>query len=90
MAPKNPKLNNLIEDHELFNLISEPKVSILLLCFKIINSTCTDNFLTNQKPCFMKTDTFETGLFAHHKLIVMMLRSTFAKGKPNKMFSHCY
>ena len=87
------KLNKLIEGHELCTLISEPKVSILLVCFKIINFTCIGNFLTNQKKkktCFIKTATFEAGLFDRHKHIAMMLRSTFAKGKPNKIFSHCY
>ena len=38
----------------------------------------------------MKTLTFETGVSDHHKLISTMLRSTFAKGKPKKMFYHCY
>ena len=43
MTPNNPKLSELIDDHELFTLISEPK------CFKSINPTCIDNFLTNKK-----------------------------------------
>ena len=38
----------------------------------------------------MKTLTFETGVSDHHKLIGTMLRSTFAKGKPKKMFYRCY
>ena len=38
----------------------------------------------------MKTLTFETGVSDHHKLLGTMLRSTFAKGKPNKMFYRCY
>ena len=32
----------------------------------------------------MKTLTFETGVSDHRKLIGMVLRSTFAKGKPKK------
>ena len=84
MTPNNPKLSELIADHELCTLISEPT------CFKIINPTCIDNFVTNKKTRFMKTLTFETGVSDHHKLIGAMLRSTFAKGKPKKMFCHCY
>ena len=38
----------------------------------------------------MKTLTFEPGVFDHQKLIGTMLRSTFAKGKPKKMFYRCY
>ena len=84
MTPNNPKLRELIDDHELCALISEPT------CFKSINPTCIDNFLTNKKTSFIKTLTFKMGVSDHHKLIGTMLRSTFAKGKPKKMFYHCY
>ena len=84
MTPNNPKLSELIADHALFTLISEPTY------FKSINPTCIDNFLTNKKTRFMKTLTFETGVSDHHKLIGTMLRSTFAKGKPKKIFYRCY
>ena len=43
MTPNNPKLGELIADHELCTLISEPT------CFKIVNPTCIDNFVTNKK-----------------------------------------
>ena len=73
MTPNNPKLSELIADHELCTLMSGPT------CF---NPTYIDNFLTNKKTRFMKTLTFEMGVSDHHKLIGTMLRSTFAKGKP--------
>ena len=38
----------------------------------------------------MKTHTFETSVSDQHKLIGTILRSTFVKGKPNKMFYRCY
>ena len=78
MTPNNPKLSELIADHELCTLISEPT------CFKSINPTCIDNFLTNKNTRFMKTLIFETGVFDHHKRIGTTLRSTFAKAKPKK------
>ena len=99
MTPNNPKLSELIADHELCTLISEPT------CFKSINhtciddtctdntcidDTCIDNFLTNKKTSFMKTLRFETGASDHHKLIGTMLRSRVAKGKLKKMFYRCY
>lgn len=55
MNPKNQKLNELIEELELCNLISEPT------SFKGISHICTNIFLTNQ-TCFMKPITFQTGL----------------------------
>ena len=84
MTPNNPKFSELIDDHELCTLISET------MCFKSINLTCIDNFLTNKKTRFMKTLTFEIGVSDHHKRIGTMLRSTFAKGKPKKFFYRCY
>ena len=41
MTPNNAKLSELINDHELCTLISEPT------WFKSINPTCIDNLLTN-------------------------------------------
>ena len=43
MSLDNPNFNGLIEDHERSALISEPK------CFKSIDPTCIDNFLTSEK-----------------------------------------
>ena len=76
----NPNFNELIEDHEPSALISEPT------CFKSINPTCTDNFLTSKKTRFMNALTFETGVSDHHNLIETMLKSTFAKGKFKNIF----
>ena len=80
----NPNFIELIEDHELPVLISEST------CFKSINLTCIDNFLTRKKTRFMNTLTFVTGVWDNHKLIGTMLRSTFAKDKPKKVFYRCY
>ena len=43
MTLDNQNFNELIEDHELSALISEPK------CFKNINPTCIESFLTIKK-----------------------------------------
>ena len=43
MTLDNPNFNELIKDHELSALISEP------ICFKSINPTCIDNFLTSNR-----------------------------------------
>ena len=54
MTPINPKLSKFVADHENCSLISEPT------CFKRINPTCIDNFLTNEKTRFV------TGVSDHH------------------------
>ena len=74
----------MIDDHKLCTLVSKPT------CFKSASHTCIDNFLTNKKTRFIKTLTFGTAVSDHHKLIGTMLRSTFANGKPKKMFYRCY
>ena len=82
MTLDNPNFNELIEDHQPSDLISEPT------CFESINPTCIDNFLTSKKTCFMNTLTFETDVSNHHKHIGTMLRSTFVKDKSKKI-SYC-
>ena len=72
MILDNPNFNELIEDHELSPLISEPA------CFNSINSTYVDNFLINTKIRFMNTLTYEKGVSDHLKFIGTMLRYTFA------------
>ena len=32
----------------------------------------------------------ENGILDHHKMIMTIFRSTFAKGKPKTFFCHCY
>ena len=49
MTPNNPKLDGLIGNHNLCNLISEPTFS------ESIDSICTDNFLINIETRFMRT-----------------------------------
>ena len=84
MTLDNLNFNEFIKDHGLSALISEAT------CFKSINPTCIDNFLTSKKTRFMNTLAFETGVSGHHKLIGTMLRPTFVKGKPKKVFYRCY
>ena len=84
MTSNNPKTSELIDDHEIYTLMSERT------CLKSINPPCIDNFLTNKKTRSIKTLTFKTGVSDYHKLMDTMLRSTFAKEKPKKMFHCCY
>ena len=38
----------------------------------------------------MKLITLKTGISNHHKMIMTIFRSTFAKGKPKTFYYHCY
>ena len=38
----------------------------------------------------MKSMTLETGISDHHKMIMTIFRSTFAKGKPKTFYYRCY
>ena len=38
----------------------------------------------------MKSDVYETGISDHHKMIISVLRKTFAKGKTKTVFYRCY
>ena len=68
--------SELIEDDKLSTLILETT------CFKSINPTCIDNFLSSKKTCFMNTLTFKTSVSDHHKLVGTTPGSTCTKGKP--------
>ena len=38
----------------------------------------------------MKSDTCETGLSDHHKMVYSFLRKNFAKGKPKTIYCRCF
>ena len=74
MAPNTSKLNELIEDHERCNLISEStclKVLLVLTVFKL------------KKKIVLWKVTFEAGVLDRHKFIDTMIRS-------NKIFYRFY
>ena len=50
-----------------------------LTCYKGKTSLTIDLIITNHKTSFMKSNTCETGLSDHHKMVYSFLRKTFAK-----------
>ena len=84
MTPSSLDLVELKSDYELQNLLSRPT------CFKGANLSCIGNFLTTRKSRFMKTLALETRISDHHKLIGLMLKSTFSKSKPETIYYRCY
>ena len=76
LEPENDLLKTICEDHNLTNLIKEKT------CWKSKSGTCIDLILTNRKNCFQFSQTWETGLSDHHRLIYTMFKSTFVKLPP--------
>ena len=59
-------------------------------CYQSNNPTCKDLILTNKKNLFKLSDTFETSLSDHHKLISTILTSGGFKGKPKEKIYRSY
>ena len=55
-------------------------------CFKSIeNPSCIDLILTNNATAFQNTTAVFTGLSGFHKLVLIVLRTSIAKSKPQKI-----
>ena len=59
-------------------------------CFKRLLSSTIDLLLTNHKQNFMKSDVYEIDISEHRKMIISVLRKTFAKGKPKTVSYRCH
>ena len=75
----NKVLTDFMDEHLYINLIKDKT------CFKGQRGTCIDLLLTNQRNCFKKSSSYETGISDHHHLIYTMLKATFQKLEPNKV-----
>ena len=85
LKPTESSLKDFMNNHGCKNLINSPT------CYKSLeNPSCIDLIITNRKDCFQYSQTIETGLSDHHKLIYTMMKSTFEKLPPKKLFYRCY
>ena len=82
--PKTPALSNFLYDHNLFNHVHQNT------CWKSSKGTCIDLILSNHKFSLQNTSTFETGLSDHHSLIYTILKTTFEKIPPKKIYYRSY
>ena len=80
MKPENEKSNNFCEMNKLEHLILKPT------CFKGLFPSTIYLILSSYKQNFMKSDVYETGITAYHKIIFSGLRKTFAKGTSKTVF----
>ena len=78
---ENFHLNTLLQLFNLNTLTNSPT------CYQSHIPTCIDHILTNQKPLFKFSKTFETGLSDHHKLISKTMKSGSFKGSPKRRFT---
>ena len=75
-AETDQQIRTFMDSYGLNNLIEEPA------CFRAENPCCVDLILTNRYRSFQHTTTFETGLSDFHKMIVTVLKTTYAKTGP--------
>ena len=82
LSIENQHLDALIQAYDLNNLINKPT------CFQSHTPTCIDLILTNEKDLSKFSNTFETGILDHHKLVSTILKSGNFKGTPKiKIYS---
>ena len=84
MQPGNKTLKDFCDLNQLEHLILKPT------CYKGKTPSTIDLIITNHKTNFKKSDTCETGLSDHHKMVHSFLRKTFAKGKPKTIYYRCF
>ena len=68
-------LSNFLSSNNLSNLIKKNT------CFKGTGS-CIDLILTNRKYSFKYTESYETSISDHHRMIYTMLKSYFQNKEP--------
>ena len=73
LSTENQHLDALIQAYTLNNLINKPT------CFQSNKPTCMDLIFTNKKNLFKLSNTFETGISYHHKLVSTILKLEASK-----------
>ena len=68
----------------LSNLIKDPT------CFTSANGYTIDLFLMTNKHLFQKTNSFETGISDHHRLIATVLKTTYKRFPPKLLTYRSY
>ena len=84
MIPENKKLSDFCEMNKFECLILKRTFYKGLLPYTI------DFLLSNHKQSLMRSDVYETGISGNHKMIILLLRKTFAEGKSKTVSYRCY
>ena len=83
-TPENNHMINFMSNQCLSNLIKGKT------CFKSLNRSTIDLFLTTNKYLFQKTNSFETGINDHHHLIATVLKTTHERFSPKLLTYRSY
>ena len=73
MQPGNKNLKEFCDLNQLEHLVLKSN------CYKRKTASTIDLIITIHKTSFMKSDTCETGLSDHYKMVYSFLMETFAK-----------
>ena len=73
---ENSYLEAIIQAYDLSSLIKKPT------CYQSHAPSCIDLILTNRKYLFQLSNSFESGLSDHHKLICTIVKFEGFKGPP--------
>ena len=84
IARDNTQLQHFCESFLFEHLIQKTT------CYKVETPTGIEHIITNIPKRFKKSMSLETGISDHHKLIMTIFRSTFAKVKPKTFYYLCY
>ena len=84
LSIENQHLDALMQACNFNNLINKPT------CFQSNKPTCIHPILTKKKNLFKLSNTFETGISDHHKLVSTMLKSGRFKGTPKMKIYRSY
>ena len=83
-TPENNPMINFMSNQCLSNLIKGPT------CFKSVNGSTIDLFLTTNKYLFQKTNSFETGIRDHHPLTATVLKIAYERFPPKLLTYRSY
>ena len=84
LSTENQHLDALIQAYNLNNLIKKPT------CFQSNKPICIGLILANKENLLKLSNTFETGILDHHKLVSTILKSGSFKGKPKMKIYRSY
>ena len=79
--------NAEIHDHYLESFLHQHELKSLVRTYfkSILNPSCINLFLTNNKHSFQSTKTESTGLSDFHKLVLTVLKTSIVKNKPREI-----
>ena len=82
LSVDNSYLEDFTQGYDLGSLIKKPT------CYQSSTPSCIDLILSNRESLFKWSNTFETGLSDHHKLVCTVLKSGGFEVAPSTHLQH--